>query len=299
MQPTWLEVAINGPWSRTRQPNMPVQADEIVEAALACAAEGASIIHFHAYDPVSGRQRDDYDIYAPIIERIRARADVICYGTLPFAGSVDAPSPLPPAQRYAAVDKLVNAGLIEWSVVDPGSTNISHYADIAAGKEGFVYANPESHVRYGLALAQRHAITPSYAIYEPGFMRLGAALHRAYPGAPVPIYRLMFSQHIAVGLPPADWALDTYLRLLALEHAEAPWMIAGLGVELDELMAVAVTRGGHVRVGLEDAPMGCPHDNLTLVRQARQRIESVGGTLASAAQVRQRLRQSPATRSPA
>lgn len=299
MQPTWLEVAINGPWSRTRQPNMPVQADEIVEAALACAAEGASIIHFHAYDPVSGRQRDDYDIYAPIIERIRARADVICYGTLPFAGSVDAPSPLPPAQRYAAVDKLVNAGLIEWSVVDPGSTNISHYADIAAGKEGFVYANPESHVRYGLALAQRHAITPSYAIYEPGFMRLGAALHRAYPGAPVPIYRLMFSQHIAFGLPPADWALDTYLRLLALEHAEAPWMIAGLGVELDELMAVAVTRGGHVRVGLEDAPMGCPHDNLTLVRQARQRIESVGGTLASAAQVRQRLRQSPATRSPA
>lgn len=299
MQPTWLEVAINGPWSRTRQPNMPVQADEIVEAALACAAEGASIIHFHAYDPVSGRQRDDYDIYAPIIERIRARADVICYGTLPFAGSVDAPSPLPPAQRYAAVDKLVNAGLIEWSVVDPGSTNISHYADIAAGKEGFVYANPESHVRYGLALAQRHAITPSYAIYEPGFMRLGAALHRAYPGAPVPIYRLMFSQHIAFGLPPADWALDTYLRLLALEHAEAPWMIAGLGVELDELMAVAVTRGGHVRVGLEDAPMGCPHDNLTLVRQARQRIESAGGTLASAAQVRQRLRQSPATRSPA
>mgnify|MGYP003347199955 CR=1 FL=1 len=50
--PTWLEVAINGPWSRTRQPNIPVTADEIVEAALACAGEGASIIHFHAYDPV-------------------------------------------------------------------------------------------------------------------------------------------------------------------------------------------------------------------------------------------------------
>jgi uncharacterized protein (DUF849 family) len=296
--PTWLEVAINGPWSRTRQPNMPVQADEIVEAALACAGEGASIIHFHAYDPVSGRQRDDYDIYAPIIERIRARADVICYGTLPFAGSVDAPSPLPPAQRYAAVDKLVSAGLIEWSVVDPGSTNISHYADIAAGKEGFVYANPESHVRYGLALAQRHAITPSFAIYEPGFMRLGAALHRVYAGAPVPIYRLMFSQHIAFGMPPTDWALDAYLRLLAQEHAEAPWMIAGLGVELDDLMSVAVTRGGHVRVGLEDAPMGCAHDNLTLVRQARQRIEGSGGTLANAAQVRQRLRPSSATRSP-
>ncbi len=290
---TWLEVAINGPWSRSRQPNMPVLADEIVESALACAGEGASIIHFHAYDPVSGRQRDDYDIYAPIIERIRARADVICYGTLPFAGSIDAPSPLAPAQRYAAVDKLVRAGLIEWSVVDPGSTNISHYTDIACGKEGFVYANPESHVRYGLGLAQQHGITPSYAIYEPGFMRLGAALHRAYPGAPVPIYRLMFSQHIAFGFPPADWALDAYLRLLAQEQPQAPWMVAGLGVELGGLMDQAVARGGHVRVGLEDSPMGCPHDNLTLVRMARQRIESAGGSLATAVQVRERLRQTP------
>ncbi len=290
---TWLEVSINGPWPRTRQPNMPVLADEIVEAALACAAAGASIIHFHAYDPQTGRQRDDYEIYAPIIERIRAKADVICYGTLPFAGSIDAPSPLSPAQRYAAVDKLVRAGLIEWSVVDPGSTNISHYADIATGKEGFVYANPESHVRYGLGLAQQHGITPSYAIYEPGFLRLGAALHRAYPGAPVPIYRFMFSQHIAFGFPPADWALDAYLRLLAQEQPNAPWMIAGLGVELGDLMGEAVKRGGHVRVGLEDSPMGCPHDNLTLVRQARQRIESAGGTLANATQVRERLRQAP------
>jgi len=91
---TQLEVVINGPWSRIRQPKMPVLADEIVEAALACAAEGAAIIHFHAHDLVSRCQRDDYDINAPIIERIRSRADVICYGTQPFAGSIDAPNPL-------------------------------------------------------------------------------------------------------------------------------------------------------------------------------------------------------------
>ena len=291
---TWLEVALNGPWSRSRQPNIPITADEIVEATVACAGEGASVIHFHAYDPATGRQRDDYEIYAPIIERIRSRADVICYGTLPFAGSVDAPNPLTPAQRFGAVDKLVRAGLIEWSVVDPGSTNISHYADIATGKEGFVYANPENHIRHGLRLAQQHRITPSYAIYEPGFMRLGAALHRAYPGAPVPIYRLMFSQHIAFGFPPTDWALDAYLRLLELEQPGAPWMVAGLGVELGALMETAVERGGHVRVGLEDAPMGCTEDNRALVQEARRRIEQAGGKLANATQVRERLRRGTA-----
>ncbi len=66
-EPAWLEVALNGPWSRQRQPGIPVTADDIVHEALACADEGASIIHFHAYDPVTGKQRDDYDIYAPII----------------------------------------------------------------------------------------------------------------------------------------------------------------------------------------------------------------------------------------
>lgn len=287
--PTWLEVALNGPWSRTHQPRIPLSADEIVDAALACADEGACIVHFHAYDSVTGRQRDDYEIYAPIIERIRSRRDLICYGTLPFAGSVDSPQPMAPAQRYAAVDKLVRAGLIEWSVVDPGSTNLAHHADLASGKPGFVYANPESHVRYGLQLAQQHRITPSYAIYEPGFMRLGAALHKLYPGAPTPIYRLMFSQHMAFGFPPADWALEAYLKLLQQEHAGAPWMVAGLGVELGPLIELASARGGHVRVGLEDAPLGNDTDNRRLVQDARRRIESTGARLASSADVRSRL----------
>src|SRR3546814_380507 len=168
----WLEVALNGPWSREKQPGIPLSADEIVWEALACADEGASILHFHAYDEQSGRQRDDYEIYAPIIERIRSRADVICYPTIPFAGGPDSPIASTPEARFCAVEKLLRAGLIEWAVVDPGSVNIAQYRDIAQGWPGFIYANPESHIRYGLELAQKHQITPSYAIYEPGFVRL-------------------------------------------------------------------------------------------------------------------------------
>jgi 3-keto-5-aminohexanoate cleavage enzyme len=111
-----------------------------------------------------------------------------------------------------------------------------------------------------------------------------------YEGAPTPVYRLMFSQTIAFGFPPASWALQAYLNLLDQEHTGAPWMVAGLGVELGELIEEAVTKGGHVRVGLEDSPMGCQHDNLHLLQQARRRIESAGGHLATASQVRERMR---------
>ncbi len=287
--PVWLEVALNGPWSRERQPAIPVHADEIVEDAIACAAEGASIIHFHPYDPATGRQRDDYEIYAPIIERIRAKVDVICYGTLPFAGDVDAKDALSPEKRYAAVEKLATAGLIEWSVVDPGSTNISTRKDVVSGKQGFVYANPESHIRHGLDLCHRHKLTPSYAIYEPGFMRLGAALRRTVSGLTPPVYRLMFSDNFTFGFPPEEWALEAYVRLLGIEEPNAQWMVAGLGVQIDPLLDFAVTHGGHIRVGLEDAPLGHPISNVEQVRAARARIERNGGTPATAAQVRERL----------
>ena len=287
--PVWLEVALNGPWSRERQPAIPVHADEIVEDAIACAAEGASIIHFHPYDPATGRQRDDYEIYAPIIERIRAKVDVICYGTLPFAGDVDAKDALSPEKRYAAVEKLATAGLIEWSVVDPGSTNISTRKDVASGKQGFVYSNPESHIRHGLDLCHRHKLTPSYAIYEPGFMRLGAALRRTVSGLTPPVYRLMFSDNFTFGFPPEEWALEAYVRLLCIEEPNAQWMVAGLGVQIDPLVDFAVTHGGHIRVGLEDAPLGHPISNVEQVRAARARIERNGGTTATAAQVRERL----------
>lgn len=288
--PVWLEVALNGPWSRDRQPGIPILADEIVAEAIDCAQEGAAIIHFHPYDERSGRQFDDYEIYAPIIEKIRSKVDVICYGTLPFAGDIDSQDSLTPSRRFAAVEKLAKAGLIEWSVVDPGSSNIARFADIDNGKEGFVYVNPESHIRYGLDLCQRCNLVPSFAIYEPGFMRLGAALHRNYAGLAKPIYRLMFSEDFTFGFPPEEWAMDAYLKLLHMQDPDAAWMIAGLGVQIDPLIEEAVRRGGHVRVGLEDAPLGWQISNVNQVRAARNRIERAGGHLARADDVRRQLK---------
>jgi 3-keto-5-aminohexanoate cleavage enzyme len=286
----WLEAAVNGPWSRERQPQIPVTEDDIVAQAIACAHEGAAIIHFHPYDPVTGRQRDAYEIYAPVIERIRSKVDVICYGTLPFTGDVDATAPMTAEQRFAAVDKLARSGLLEWSVVDPGSTHISTRAALPSGHEGFIYANPESHIRHGLELCRHYGLHPSFATYEPAFMRLGSALARCYPGVPQPVYRLMFSDTLTFGFPPRTWAIDAYLALLAEEDPSAPWMVAGLGAEVAPLIKEIVNRGGHVRVGLEDVPMGHKAGNLAQVRDAHARIDAAGGRAATAAEIRQALK---------
>jgi uncharacterized protein (DUF849 family) len=286
---TWLEVSLNGPWSRDRQPGIPISVKDIVAEGIACARAGAAILHVHAYDEKTGRQKDDADLYAAIIEGIRAKEDVVVYPTLPFAGSVDAPNMMTPQQRFAHTETLAKRGLLEWAVVDPGSTNITRLDEIPTGKQGFVYANPESHIRLGLELATRYRFHPGYALYEPGFVRLGAALERAYPQVPQCIYRFMFSDGLSFGFPPRPYALDAFLQLLADEAPEAPWMIAGLDVDITPLMAYAVERGGHIRVGLEDAPFGATKANVQLVEEAVRVIRSRGNEPASIKEIRQAL----------
>ena len=286
---TWLEVSLNGPWSRDRQPGIPIAVKDIIAEGIACARAGAAIVHVHAYDEKTGRQKDDADLYAEIIEGIRAKEDVVVYPTLPFAGSVDAPNMMSAQERFAHTETLAKRGLLEWTVVDPGSTNITRLDEIAAGKQGFVYANPESHIRLGLELCSRYRIHPGYALYEPGFVRLGAALERAYPKVPQCIYRFMFSDGLSFGFPPQPYALDAFLRLLADEAPHAPWMIAGLDVNITPLMAYAAERGGHIRVGLEDAPFGASKTNVQLVENAVAVIRSVGKEPASIKEIRQAL----------
>ncbi|HXR58434.1 MAG TPA: 3-keto-5-aminohexanoate cleavage protein [Burkholderiales bacterium] len=277
---TWLEVALNGPWGSKTQPKSPVRTVDIVAQGIECARAGAAIVHVHAYDEASGRQRDDAALYARIIEGIRAKADCIVYPTIPFGADA-----MSAARRFAAIEALGERGLLEWAVVDPGSVNF----------DSFVYVNTHEHIRHGLTLAAQYRFHPGYAIYEPGFVRLGAALAREMngksPALPQPIYRFMFSEGFPFGFPPAEYALDAYLRLLAESSAGAPWMVAGLRVDILPLIAAAVGRGGHVRVGLEDAPFGSERDNVAWVGAARRAIESAGGMIASAAEVRRALKK--------
>jgi 3-keto-5-aminohexanoate cleavage enzyme len=205
MHKVCLEVALNGPWSRSLQPGIPISTSELVREGIACARLGAAVIHVHVYDEETGRQSDDFDRYRAVIEGIREKEDVIVYPTLPLSGSADSPAPLTPAERFEAVRKLAEEGLIEWAVVDPGSVAFASYSDIAADKSGFLYSNTEADVRYGLSLARQYGFHPSYAIYEPGFARLGAAQALRYPGVPVPIYLWLSAPGICAGeLPPAD-----------------------------------------------------------------------------------------------
>jgi len=286
MPKVWIEAALNGAWTRERQPAIPISVDEIVADGIAAANAGAAIIHLHAYDVATGRQRDDYDIYAPIIEGIRAKADVIVYPTLPITGSGYAGELRSARERYVHLERLAKNGLAEWGVIDPGSAVFTRFDEVARGEAGYTYFNPDDHFREGMRIAADHGVRPSYAIYEAGCTRLGAATAAAMPKVPTPVYRFMFAEEFCFGFPPRERYLDAHLALLEELAPGAPWMVAGLGVDIRPLIAPAVARGGHIRVGLEDRPWGVAETNRALVEEAVRLVRAAGGEPATAAEVR-------------
>lgn len=283
----WLEAALNGPWSRCLQPGIPDTIDAIIAEGIACARAGACIIHVHAYDG-GGPQTFDWQVYARIIEGIRTAVDVPVYPSLPSAAIGVGQETPDPGPRFAHVEELARRGLLEFAVIDPGSVNFVDLRTAQSGPPGPVYTNPEAHIRHGLAFANRYRFNPAFAIYEPGFTRAGAVLARA-AGTPVPIYRFMFSETFAWGFPPKPHHLEAHLRLLQEEDPGAPWMVAGLGVDIRPLIGAAVRLGGHIQVGLEDAPFATDVSNVTWVEIASAAIRSAGGELATVLEMRREL----------
>ena len=287
MVPTWLEVALNGPWGKTRQFLIPISATEIIEQGIICAQEGAAILHVHAYDENTGRQKDDWQIYALIIEGIRSRCDALVYPTIPLAGSDFASTHM--EIRFRHIHELAKRGLIEITVLDPGSVNFVRYDQMSDLQQGFIYMNPVADIAQGMDIASQYRLAPGYAIYEPGFTRLGAALAKQVKLATKPIYRFMFSNEFAWGFAPREAYLYAHLLQMSDYTEQAHWMVAGLGVDILPLVPAAVRRGGHVRVGLEDAPWGTQITNREWTKAAVQSIIAEGGSLASAAEIRNLL----------
>jgi uncharacterized protein (DUF849 family) len=273
----WLEAAINGAAGRALQPRIPITPDEIIADAVACAEAGAAIIHLHVYD-AQGAPVEDADLYARVIEGVRARCDAIVYPTMALKGDREA--------RLAPLRALAARGLLEWGVVDPGSVNITHRMQVMGGMDGVHYPNPDDHIRAALNLAAKDGWRPAYAIYEPGFARLGAAMAAATPGLKTPVFRVMFSDNLLFGMAPSRRGLEFYAAHLDETASGAPRMLSGLDADIDALIEPALAHGFHLRVGLEDAPFGTDKSNAELVGAAARRIEAAGFRLALPAEVR-------------
>lgn len=292
MRKVWLEVALNGGGTRKWQPLMPTKVSEIVEEGLSCVEQGASILHLHAYDAEGVDQENSGDTYIRIAEEIARFSDAVVYPTTLSRATLERLRKGSGEGRYSHLEALAHKRLLEWMCVDPGSTNISLVENLKSGLNGSVYVNSDADIREGLGIASRLDVHPSFALYEPGFARTGATLFSAQPDAPKPVYRVMLSNSYTFGFPAKEYAVNAWSQLLKEVAPGAPWMIAGLGVDVLPLVKSILALGGHIRVGLEDAPKHSTWSNTKWAAEAAMRIRDEGFGLATADDVRNELRHS-------
>ena len=286
--PVILELALNGATPRERNPHVPRSPAEITDVACAALEAGAAIVHNHNDEPMFTADGvhavEPYlEAWAPVLERF---PQALLYPTM-AAGARD----IPVARRWSHVEELARRGLGGLSLVDPGSVNVGLTADgrtpPAAAAEP--YQNSFADTEYMFARCAELGAGPSISIFEPGFLRTALTLHRHGRVPPGAIVKLYFADDLQFGLPPTATALQAYLELL--EPSGLPWSVAVLGGDVvgSGLAELAVRRGGHLRVGLEDYAGPDTPTNARLLDGARRLLDRLGRTPASPSQARQIL----------
>jgi uncharacterized protein (DUF849 family) len=276
--PVIIEAALNGITSRRHNPSVPVTPEDLATAAIQCVDAGATVVHTHTADPTA-RPEERTEEYARCYRAVLdARPDTVLYPTTGIGATV--------ADRYAHVGMLAAEGLIRASFADPGSVNLG-----GVGTDGlpppidYVYANSFADIRYAFDLSVEHGLGPSIAVFEPGFLQVVLAYHEAGALPPGALVKLYFAAGGYLtpgrplwGAPPIPEALDLYLAMLG--DSGIPWAVAVVGGDVltASVTRLALERGGHLRVGIEDDQAAT--DNAALVSAAAALCADVGRPVA-------------------
>jgi uncharacterized protein (DUF849 family) len=248
--PVIIEAAINGARTKKANPHVPLSSEEIVECISACVEAGASIIHVHAGQPIVGSGgHHDSAVYKDAFAKALARhPGLLLYPTLPGGGPGTSME-----QRLAHVTELCCMGLAAMIPVDPGTMNFGHVSrDGVPPVSDRVYQTTFADVDWAFRYCREQNLSCTISAFEPGFIRLVEAHRRAGTLPPHSLVKLEFcTGDLLFGLTPDVLGLHAWFSLF--DCSALAWMVTlRNGNVNDSLAELAISRGGHVRVGLED-----------------------------------------------
>ncbi len=249
--------------------HVPLTPDEIAADCARCTALGASVFHLHARDS-SGGATYRADVYREIIDKVKTRCPdvIVCVST-----SGRKVKSL--AKRSEVLD-LEGDVKPDMASLTLGSMNFPRQASV----------NDPAVIR-GLAEKMRdRGIVPELEVFDLGMVDYSKFLI----GRQVLIAPLYFNLFLgSLGtLSATPFNLATMIQSLP---DDASWGAAGIGRFQFFVNSMAITMGGHVRVGLEDnlymdTEKNIPATNPALVERIVRLAEAAGREIATPADAR-------------
>jgi len=208
---------------------VPVTPDEIAETAYLCEQEGASIIHVHCRD-TNENPTSDYNIFKETVDKIRKRTNlIVMVSTSGVAGRSD---------EERAQPLKVNP---EMASLTTGSLNFS------GRKPSIIYANSWETITFLAKNMLDLNIKPELEAFDVGFIHQGIKLIQQGQVKEPAHFQLVMG--VDGGIPATP---DNLLHMCRQLPLNATFSVAGVGRWQLNMITLAITLGGHVRVGLED-----------------------------------------------
>lgn len=269
MEPLIINAALTGMVPmRKDSPYVPITPREIIQDARRCRDAGAAIVHLHARDD-DGTPTYKREIYAEIFAGVREACPELL-----ISGSCSGRTFGAFAQRSQVLDEQPDLGSLTL-----GSLNFPQQASVNA---------PDMIRQLAVAMQQR-GIKPELEVFDLGMADYAQYLLRKGL-LETPCYANILLG--SLGTLSAT-AYNLCLVVRALPEGTV-WSATGIGRYQFHINSLAVTMGGHVRVGLEDALHSDWNTkelatNAGLIDRTVRLARAAGREIATGAQTRQML----------
>jgi 3-keto-5-aminohexanoate cleavage enzyme len=287
MEKLIITVAVTGSLTtRQNNPNLPHTPQEIARAAIDSWKAGASIVHMHVRDPLTGERAHKADLFEGAIRIIRSECDLIINVTT----GVGPDWPL--EERIAVIPALAANPEVkaDMASLNCGSLN---FGMLDRKKREFffndVQMNPWSTLLHYADTMKECGVKPELEIYEAGMINNALTLQSL--DALTPPLHFSFVLGVLGGM---QGTVDNLVFLKNSIPQGSTWSLcAPGGLNIYTLAPVAIGAGGHVRTGLEDCiwiSKGVLADsNAQMVAKIARMAEEMGREIATPAEARRML----------
>jgi 3-keto-5-aminohexanoate cleavage enzyme len=224
--------------SKATTPHVPSTVEEIVGEVVRCVEAGASVVHLHAKDPVTGGpySGDPNPVLKEYVERIREEVDVVINLTT-GGGRVGNPSEV----WNELVRERCGLGS-EMMSLNMGTMN--RWAEHPTGK---IFLNTVDMIERWCGYMVEARVKPEHEVYDTGMINVCRQI-ASKKIVPEPLH-VQFVMVGRTGFLPTPKALIYSLDQLPEGWT---WSVCALGRHEIPMAAIAMAMGGHIRVGFED-----------------------------------------------
>lgn len=284
-------------------PHLPVNPDEIAEAAIGAAEAGAAILHIHARDPEDGRPTQDPDVFAGFLPKVKSATNAVINLTTGGSPHMTVEERMRPAVELRPEVASLNMGSINFGLF-PMLNRYKEFEhqwerDHLENSRNLVFKNTFEDIGKILGACAENDTRFECECYDIGHLyNLRHFLDNGLIRPPL-FVQSVFGILGGIGPHPEDviHMRRTANRLLGEDYQ---WSVLGAGGNQMRIAAQAAAMGGNVRVGLEDslwiAPGKLAESNAQQVRKVREILEGLSLEIATPDEAREMLQLKGADR---